>query len=107
MITLTPAAARQVLRAAGAAHGAVVLRVAARRLADGSIDYGMGFDEWRSGDVRVVCEGVAVVIAPPSRELLEGIVLDYAEIAPGDERFVFVAPGREAQPLRRPIRERA
>ena len=65
-------------------------------------DYGMGFDEWRTGDVRVLCEGVALVIAPPSRELLDGVVLDYVEIAPGELRFVFAAPGEDAQPLRRP-----
>ncbi|HET9650844.1 MAG TPA: hypothetical protein VFP36_01570 [Usitatibacter sp.] len=102
MITLTPAAALQVREAAARAHEAAVLRVAARRLADGRIDYGMGFDEWRNGDLRIVCEGVAVVVAPPSRELLDGVVLDYIEIAPGDLRFVFAAPGREAQPLTRP-----
>ncbi|HET9578157.1 MAG TPA: hypothetical protein VFP44_10050 [Usitatibacter sp.] len=102
MITLTPAAAMQIREAAARSRDAAVLRVAARRLADGTIDYGMGFDEWRNGDVRVVCEGVALVVAPPSRELLEGVVLDYVEIAPGDLRFVFAAPGREAQPFARP-----
>lgn len=107
MITLTRAAAAQILRAAAGAREAPVLRVAARRLADGRVDYGMGFDEWRTGDVRVVCEGVALVIAPPSRELLAGVVLDYVEIAPGDSRFVFAAPGEDAQPLQRPLHERA
>jgi iron-sulfur cluster assembly protein len=102
MITLTPGAAAEIRRAAARAKEAAVLRVAARRLADGRIDYGMGFDEWRTGDIRVLCEGVAVVIAPPSRELLAGVVLDYVEIAPGDSRFVFAAPGQEAEPLRRP-----
>lgn len=101
MITLTPAAAEQIRRAAAHAKDVSVLRVAARQLDDGRIDYGMGFDEWRTGDIRVLCEGVAVVIAPPSRELLNGVVLDYVEIAPGDLRFVFAAPGREAQPLTR------
>ena len=102
MITLTPEAAAEIRRAAARAKEAAVLRVAARRLADGRIDYGMGFDEWRTGDIRVLCEGVAVVIAPPSRELLAGVVLDYVEIAPGDSRFVFAAPGQEAEPMRRP-----
>ena len=94
MITLTVAAAGQIRAAAERAKEAAVLRVAARRLDDGRIDFGMGFDEWRSGDIRVLCEGVAVVVAAPSRELLEGVVLDFVEIAPGDSRFVFV--GRPA-----------
>ena len=100
MITLTAAAAGQIRAAAGRAKEAAVLRVAARRLDDGRIDYGMGFDEWRSGDIRVLCEGVAVVVAAPSRELLEGVVLDFVEIAPGDSRFVFAARHREAPPER-------
>jgi iron-sulfur cluster assembly protein len=103
MIRLTPRAAGQVREAAAGAGAAAVLRVAARVLADGQVDYGMGFDEWRTGDVRLLCEGVAVVVAPSSRALLDGIVLDYVEIAPGDSRFVFAAPGPEAQPLARPL----
>ena len=102
MITLTPSAARQVRAAAAQAEDAAVLRVAARTLGDGRVDYGLGFDEWREGDIRVLCEGVAVVIAPPSRALLDGVLLDYVEIAPGDMRFVFVARGCEARPDARP-----
>ncbi len=102
MITLTPSAAERVRAAAAQSEEAVVLRVAARALDDGGIDYGLGFDEWREGDIRVLCEGVAVVVAPPSRALLDGVVLDYVEIAPGDMRFVFVARGSEAPPPARP-----
>ena len=101
MITLTPAAAEQVRAASAREQEAAILRVAARELADGRVDYGMGFDEWRSGDVRVLCEGVAVVVAPASRELLDGVILDYVEVAPGDRRFVFMAPRSEPQPAGR------
>lgn len=96
MITITPGAAEQIRRAAAAAEAGAMLRVAARRAADGSIDYGMGFDEWRDGDVRVLCEGVAVVIAAPSRLLLKGVTIDYVEVAPGDLRFIFAAKGEPA-----------
>lgn len=95
MITITPRAAEQIRRAAAGADAGAVLRVAARRTDDGAIDYGMGFDEWREGDIRVLCEGVALVIAAPSRALLKGVTLDYVEIAPGDLRFIFAA---EAEP---------
>jgi len=96
MITITPQAAEQIRRAAAAADAGAMLRVAARRASDGSIDYGMGFDEWREGDIRVLCEGVAVVIAAPSRTLLKGVTLDYVEVAPGDLRFIFAAQGGQA-----------
>ncbi len=93
MLTITPGAAEQIRRGAGEAGGAAMLRVAARRLEDGSVDYGMGFDEWRSGDLRILSQGVAVVVAPASRELLKDVTIDYVEVNPGDFRFVFVAPG--------------
>jgi iron-sulfur cluster assembly protein len=96
VITITPGAAEQIRRAAAGADAGAVLRVAACRMADGTIDYGMGFDEWREGDIRVLCEGVALVIAAPSRALLKGVTLDYVEIAPGDLRFIFAAKGEPA-----------
>lgn len=96
MMTITPQAAEQIRRAAAEADEGAMLRVAARRFGDGTIDYGMGFDEWRSGDLRILCEGVAVVVAPPSRELLNGVIIDYAEIAPGEFRFIFAAGAGEA-----------
>lgn len=97
-ITLTPDAARQILVAAQAAGEEAVLRVAARRTADGSLDYGMGFDELRPDDLELQCEGIAVVVAPPSRVLLAGTTIDYVEVAPGDFRFVFAAPAEEPNP---------
>ena len=91
MITITPGAAEQIRRAAAEASDGAILRVAARREADGSVEFGMGFDEWRSGDLRILCEGVAVVVASPSRELVDAVTIDYVEITPGDFRFIFVA----------------
>lgn len=94
MITITPGAAEQIRRAAGesGATGAV-LRVAARRTDDGTVDFGMGFDEPRPGDEHLEAGGVTVVVAPQSLALLEGVVLDFVEVSPGDHRFVFAAPG--------------
>ena len=97
MIKLTPQAAEQIRRAAGEAGGPAILRVAAQAMADGSVDYGMGFDEWRSGDLRVVSEGVFLVVAQSSRKLLEDVTLDYVEMSPGEFRFIFSAPASEEQ----------
>jgi len=91
MFTLTPAAARQILETArdtGAEH--MALRVAARREADGSIDYGMGFDDVGSNDTRLLLEDVPVLIAAHHVDLLEETVLDFVESEPGEFNFIFV-----------------
>ncbi len=91
MLSLTPSAAQQIVRAAADAGSADwALRVAARRESDGSITYGMGFDEPREGDMPLQIQGVNLVIAPPSQPMLEDIVLDFVELEPGQFNFVFV-----------------
>ncbi len=90
MIALTPAAARQVRQAAGAgADDTVCLRVAARQGVDGAVEFGMGFDEPRTGDLEVLAEGITLLVAKPSQALLQEVLVDYAEVEPGDWRFVF------------------
>lgn len=91
MITLTVAAAEQILRAAGeAGMDEPLLRIAARRdEATGGVEYGMGFDERREQDEEFECQGVIVLVSPPSREPLAGTVLDYVEIEPAQFHFIF------------------
>jgi iron-sulfur cluster assembly protein len=95
MFMLTSAAADQVRRyAAFSGTAEFALRVAARREADGSITYGMGFDNPGEGEAPALqFEGVTVLIAPGSRGLLEGTVLDYVEMEPGEHRFIFIPDG--------------
>ena len=94
MITITHAAAERIRQsAADSGLETPILRVAAQLAADGSVEFGMGFDQSRPGDTTAEVEGVYVVVAPPSRELLEGVVLDFAEVEPGELRFVFARPG--------------
>jgi iron-sulfur cluster assembly protein len=100
MLQLTSAAAQQILSAAtrGDAQG-MALRVAARQVADGSIEYGMGFDEEREDDVTTAVDGLTVLVGSPSRPLLQGTVLDFVEVEPGHLDFVFIpgaAPARSA-----------
>ena len=96
MITITQAAAAQIRKAAAESGDATpVLRVAAQLAADGSIDFGMGFDQARPGDTAAEIDGIHVVVAAPSRELVEGARIDFVEMEPGDYRFVF-APADEA-----------
>jgi iron-sulfur cluster assembly protein len=88
MITVTPQAAAQILKSADGA----VLRLAARLDDKGVIEYGMGLDDAAEGDARVVCNGVTILVAPGSVELLTGATLDYVEINPGEWRFIFINP---------------
>ncbi len=88
---VTPQAAEQIK---SAAQQAVVeepnLRIAARNLPDGSIDYTMGFDEQREFDLEFVSYGVNILIGPTNRALLEGVTLDFVEMEPGQFHFIFI-----------------
>lgn len=98
MFTVTTAAAREILAAAERSQAAeLALRVAARQLADGSIEYGMGFDEAREEDEATEVAGLQVLVGAPSRPLLVDTQLDYVEIEPGRFDFIF-APATAAEP---------
>ncbi|MDO8767993.1 MAG: iron-sulfur cluster biosynthesis family protein [Burkholderiaceae bacterium] len=95
MFTLTPAAARQIQQAASASGAQeMALRIAARVDADGSTQYGMGFDDPKEEDMKLDLDGVAVVIADESQELLADTVLDYVELEPGEFNFIFIDGGQ-------------
>ena len=92
--TVTPAASQEILAAAERSSAAgMALRVAARQTADGSLEYGMGFDEQREDDEPVGFGGLTVLLGSPSKPLLDGTVLDYVEVAPGRHDFIFIPPG--------------
>lgn len=92
-ITVTEAAAKQIAEAAkqGDVQG-MVLRIAARRKQDGSIDYAMGFDEAKHDDDRVELSGIDIVVAPTSADLLNGMTLDFVELESGTTEFIFLNP---------------
>jgi iron-sulfur cluster assembly protein len=94
MITITPAAAEQIRASAkqGDMQG-LAMRIAAKRNPDGSMHYGMGFDENElDGDIRVNADGIDVVIGESSHIHLEGTILDYVEIEPETWQFIFLNP---------------
>lgn len=91
MFALTLAAARQIQRSASASGAQqMALRIAAMVDADGSTQYGMGFDDPQEADIKLDLDGVAVVIAEESRPLLLDTVLDYVELKPGEFNFIFI-----------------
>jgi len=94
MITITPAAADQIRTSADqGGMQALAMRIAAKRDPDGSIHYGMGFDDNElEGDIHVTSSGIDVVISDASKILLDGMTLDYVEIEPDTFQFIFMNP---------------
>jgi iron-sulfur cluster assembly protein len=66
--------------------------VAAKRDVKDHIEYLMGFDEIEDEDVHINSQGVDIIFAPVYQELLQGTVMDFVEMSPGDFRFIFLNP---------------
>ena len=98
MISVTTSAAEQIHRAAAdsGAEG-MSLRVAAHydEVAC-EMQYGIGFDELRDGDEQVDADGVTLLVSPLSRDAVADLIIDFVEVAPGDQRFVFLRPDEGA-----------
>lgn len=93
MITITPAAAKQIKKSTELSDAEdMYLRIAAKREDDGSIEYGMGFDDMKPQDQVYRSGGVEVIIADSCKDLLNGTTIDYVELNPGESQFIFVNP---------------
>ena len=94
MITITPAAAKQISASANQGNmEGLSMRIAAKRNPDGSVHYGMGFDDQQlEGDLHINSEGINIVISETSKTLLEGTTLDYVELEPYEFQFIFMNP---------------
>ena len=98
MITVTPAAAQQIRESARQGKlEDMPLRVAVTRLEDGSFHYALGFDDNnREGDKTFQSEGIDIIVAPQSMEMLDGTVIDYVELE-GKMEIIFINPNDPAQ----------
>jgi len=93
LITLSASAIEQIKNSSQQGDSAgMALRIAAKMNADETIEYGMGFDEARDDDAQLNIEGITVVIAPDSLELLNGAHMDFVEMEPGKFHFIFLNP---------------
>jgi len=93
MITLTPAAVEQVKLSAEQSNAAgLALRLAARKNPDGTMEYGMGFDEPKDDDLLFKFGEIEVVMGGEYGPLLNGATVDYVEIEPGQFHFIFLNP---------------
>lgn len=94
MISLTSAALEQIKNSAAEGNlGAMPLRIAIKEQDDGSFHYAMGFDEQRlPGDSFLNFDGVDLVVSATSKDLAEGMTIDYVELEPGQYQFIFLNP---------------
>ena len=93
MIKVTLEAAKQILLSAQQGKTeSTPLRIAATKNDDGSIHYGMGFDENKDNDIAIKTEGIDVVVSPESAELLKNTTLDFVELEAGKSQFIFMNP---------------
>jgi len=94
MIHLTTAAIEQIRESAAQGNfGSMPLRIAIKEQEDGSFHYAMGFDEQRlPGDTFYNFDGVDLVIATASKDLSEGMTIDFVELEAGKPEFIFLNP---------------
>lgn len=94
MISLSTSALEQIrLSAETGELQSTPLRIAVKQLDDGSFHYAMGFDEQRlPGDTFFNFDGVDLVVATNSKELTEGMTIDFVELQPGKAEFIFLNP---------------
>lgn len=93
MITVTKTAAEAIMASSEENTDAkLLLRLAAKKNDDGTIDYGLGMDEERDDDTKIDSQGVQIIVAKESQELLNGCVLDYVELEEGKPQFIFLNP---------------
>jgi len=92
MFELTPAAAEQIFKSAkqGGITG-MALRIDVRETEKEGFEYLMGFDDIKSDDVHVVCEGIDIVFSQQCKALLNGAKMDFVEIEQ-EFNFIFLNP---------------
>lgn len=93
MITITEAAAKQIKESIKQTDvGGLALRVACTKQPDGSLHYGMGFDDKKEDDQAFMSNDIELIVAPVSLTLLTGTVLDFVELEEGKPDFIFQNP---------------
>ncbi len=94
MISVSTSALEQIKRsAASSGMESMPLRIAIKEQEDGSFHYAMGFDDQRlPGDNFLNFDGVDLVVSAASKNLAEGMTIDYVELSPGQFEFIFLNP---------------
>lgn len=92
-LTLTERAADQIREQLPEDEDGVALRLAVRKLEDGSFQYAMGFDaDSREGDQTFNLRKIPIVVGADSLALARGMTVDFVELEPGNKQFIFLNP---------------
>ena len=94
MITITKAAAEQIKHSAeqSKAQG-MPLRIACQRNDNGSLQYALGFaDVEHDQDLHFSSEGIDIVVAPTSFDLVNTMEIDFVALDNGQNDFIFKNP---------------
>jgi iron-sulfur cluster assembly protein len=93
MFKVTEKAAEQIFKSAKEnGMAGMALRIAARRQPDGSIEYGVGFDDKRDDDVHINSHGIDIIFESSYKDLLQGAVMDFVELEQEKFHFIFLNP---------------
>lgn len=94
MFTLSAAAAEQIKESAKQNQSeGLPLRIAAKKNVDGSIHYGVGFeDNTKEEDIAFKSHDITILIAPQSMQLLNGTEMDYVSMDNNELQFIFKNP---------------
>lgn len=94
MITVTKEAATQIQFSAKQSQSAdLPLRVACQRNDKGGLEYALGFaDVEHDEDLHFNSEGINIVVAPTSLDLVNNMVIDFVELDSGEKDFIFKNP---------------
>jgi iron-sulfur cluster assembly accessory protein len=93
MITLTAAAVKQIRLSAKEGHmEGLPMRIAATKNDDGSIHYGMGFDDAKEADISHSSDGIKIIVSTETNQIVDGMKIDYVEIEVGKAQFIFMNP---------------
>ncbi len=94
MVTITTKAAEKIRESAKQSQAEnMPLRIAVTDNPDGSFHYAVGFDEVKNEtDISVESEGLKLVYAADLTGKLNEMVIDFVELEPGNENFIFLNP---------------
>lgn len=96
MINLTKNAAEMIRQAADQSDAKDMgLRVAAKVNDAGMLEFGMGFDQERENDAISESWGITLLVSAHSAPYLNDVTIDFGEVSPGQQSFVFMKPGAE------------
>ena len=98
MISLSTPALEQIRHSAeSGGMQSIPLRIAVKKLDDDSLHYAMGFDEKKlPGDTFYNFDGVDLVVSTGSKDLTDGMTIDYVELEQGKLEFIFLNPNDPA-----------